>query len=175
MPCASNTNNQTNDDMLWNKIKKDRKTGDCFNGYKVVAFNSVDDYSSFIRGELTLFQKEQNYLLLDKYLENFKNLKQLKLKSKKYKNCLNETYANLYKLELVNDYRVHFLKDSNITTYSFQQNNNNINQTNYNLTLLKINNSSSSGDDDDYSSSTTYSTTEISGRNYFYKFISMFT
>ena len=173
MPCASTTNNQTND-MLWNKIKKDRKTGDCFNGYKVVAFHSVDDYSSFIRDELTLFQKEQTYLLLDKYLENFQNLK-LKLKSKKYKNCLNETYANLYKLELVNDYRVHFLKDSNITTYSFHQNNNNINQTNYNLTLIKINNSSSSGDDDDYSSSTTYSTTEISGRNYFYKFISMFT
>ena len=173
MPCASTTNNQTND-MLWNKIKKDRKTGDCFNGYKVVAFHSVDDYSSFIRDELTLFQKEQTYLLLDKYLENFQNLK-LKLKSKKYKNCLNETYANLYKLELVNDYRVYFLKDSNITTYSFHQNNNIINQTNDNLTLLKINNSSNSGDDDDYSSSTTYSTTKIRGRNYFYKFISMFT
>lgn len=86
---------------------KNRKTGTCFNNYKVVAFNHVDDYLRFMNTHLTGEQKLEVKNLLDNNLDKFYSPK---VKNKKYINCVNNLAS--YKSELVDQFRERFLFNS---------------------------------------------------------------
>lgn len=81
------------------------------NDYKVVAFNTVNDYLSFMNTHLNTDQKKLVNNLLNENLDKFYSPKN---KNKKYINCVNDLSS--YKLDIVNQYNQHFL--FNLTTNS---------------------------------------------------------
>ncbi len=54
LPCS---NSSSSHDNLWN-MDKNRRAGQCHNGFKVTVFDSIEDYSEFMHAKPTLAQKE---------------------------------------------------------------------------------------------------------------------
>ena len=102
LPCDNA--NKTTYENIWSKIGK-RQTGDCFNNYKVVAFNDVDDYTSYLKQHLNIEQKFTLKTMLQTSLDNFISVKS---KPKKYLDCKAE--ALNYKPELITQFAKTHLK-----------------------------------------------------------------
>ena len=89
---------------VWESIGK-RQVGACFKNYKVVAFDGVEDYSSYLKERLTDEQKNLLKEILEDNLESFVSKNS---KPKKYLNC--SSISSNYKQEVVAQYSRIYLK-----------------------------------------------------------------
>ncbi len=156
MPCdETNENSFPN---VWKFIGK-RQVGSCFNNYKVVAFNDVEDYSHYLKQHLTDEQRELMKAILQNNLENFVSKKS---KPKKYLDC--SSVAVNYKQELVAQYSRIFLKMTNQTAEI--SSNDSLNSSNRTVLTFLSN--------ETYYSIRNKSSISV-GNNMLYRFISLFT
>lgn len=101
LPC-----NETNLEYA-NKLTN-RKTGACFNGFRVTQFDHVDDYYNYLSTNLSEKLKLDAKHLLESHIDRFVFDKKKRIKSLK---CINETFLT-YKTKIVNSFKNRFLSSN---------------------------------------------------------------
>lgn len=95
-------------ETFWNNLN-DRETGSCNEGVKVVVFNSIDDYMSYLTDNLNKDELVLEKNLLSLNLDKFYIAKTMKIK---FESCLNETYE--FKTKVVDSFTNSFGIESQI-------------------------------------------------------------